>query len=189
MEGRGRMKNGAKVNAYYTRYPLSSLLIYNGVTILHYLLGGIGIILGYSFSWIGYPLGFLYLAFAFIQMYLIMPLAVCPNCVYYRLKDSLCISGLNVISQKVAKEGDIKDFPKRAEGRFCHNNLYMAAKIVPIVVMIPALILNFSFPLLVIFLAVVGLLLLRIFVIFPKIACVHCRAMNVCPNAKAMGFA
>ena len=81
----------------YTRYPFSSIVIYNGVTVLHYLFGGIGIIIGYNFSWIAYLLGSLYLAFAFAQMYVLMPLIVCPNCVYYRLKNSLCISGLNVI--------------------------------------------------------------------------------------------
>ena len=172
----------------YTRYPFSSIVIYNGVTVLHYLFGGIGIILGYNFSWIAYLLGSLYLGFAFAQMYVLMPLIVCPNCVYYRLKNSLCISGLNVISKRIAREGEIKDFPKRSEGLFCHNNLYMAAKVVPILAMIPALIVNFSFLLLAIFLTVVGLLLLRIFVVFPKIACVHCRAMNICPNAEAMGL-
>jgi len=172
----------------YSRYPLSSIVIYNGITVLHYLLGGVGIILGYNFSWSAYLLGSAYLIFAFIQMYLIMPLTVCPNCVYYRLQNSLCISGLNVISKKIARAGEIKDFPKRGEGLFCHNNLYMAAKIIPIIVMIPALILNFSILLLTFFLSVVGLMLFRVFVVFPKIACIHCRAMNVCPNAKAMGI-
>jgi len=37
----------------YTRYPITSLLICNGTTILHYLLGGFGIILGYNIPWIG----------------------------------------------------------------------------------------------------------------------------------------
>jgi hypothetical protein len=78
------------------------------------------------------------------QMYVIMPLTVCPNCVYYRMNDARCISGLNVISKRIAKEGDPKDLPKRGEGLFCHNNLYMAALVVPIIAMIPALILNFS---------------------------------------------
>ena len=93
-----------------------------------------------------------------------------------------------MISKRIAREGEIKEFPKRSEGLFCHNNLYMAAKVVPILAMIPALIFNFSLLLLAIFLTVVGLLLLRIFVVFPKIACVHCRAMNICPNAEAMGL-
>ncbi len=174
--------------ALYTRYPLSHVLTYNGATLLHFLLGGIGIMLGYSFSsWAGYAFGCLYLAFAFGEMYVMMPLTVCPNCVYYRIEDSRCISALNVISKKVAREGDRKDFPKRAEGLLCNNNLYMVALLAPILAMIPALILNFSFLLLAIFLAVVGLLLFRFFAIFTKIACVHCYAKYQCPQAGQMG--
>ena len=171
----------------YTRYPLSSVLSYNGATILHFLLGGIGITGGYRLSRASYLSGALYLAFSFIEMYVMMTLTVCPNCVYYRLKNSRCISGMNVISKKVAKEGTPKDLPKRGEGLFCNNNLYMAALAVPILAMIPALILNFSFLLLVIFLAVMGLLLFRFFVIFKRIACVHCRAKYSCPQAGSMG--
>ena len=171
----------------YTRYPLSSVLIYNGVTILHFLLGGVGIILGYKLSWMSYLFGVIYLAFAFIEMYVMMPLTVCPNCAYYRMKDSLCISGLNVVSKRVAREGNPQDFATRAEGLFCNNNLYMVALIGPIIAMIPALILDFSFLLLLVFLAVVGLLLFRFFVIFTRIACVHCYAKHKCPQAGGMG--
>jgi hypothetical protein len=172
----------------YSRYPLSSVLIYNGSTILHFLLGGVGIAFGYSFSpWAGYTFGILYLVFSSVEMYVIMPLTVCPNCVYYRAKDWLCVSGLNILSKKIAKEGDLKDFPRRAQGPFCPNNLYLASLIVPIVAMIPALIVNFSIVLLIIFLAVMGLLLFRFFIIFPKIACLHCRAKYECPQAGAMG--
>ncbi len=170
----------------YTRYPLSSILIYNGTTILHFLLSGIGIIVGYK-SLISYLFGVLYLAFAFIEMYVMMPLTVCPNCAYYRLEDSLCISGLNVVSKRIAKKGDPKDFAKRGEGLLCNNNLYMVALIAPILAMIPALIMNFSVLLLILFLAVVGLLLFRFFVIFSKIACIHCYAKFKCPQAGQMG--
>ena len=172
----------------YSRYPLSSVLIYNGSTILHFLLGGVGIALGYRFSpWAGYPFGVLYFVLSFVEMYVIMPLTVCPNCVYFRVKDSLCVSGLNLFSKKIAKQGDLKDFPGRAEGLFCPNNLYMASLIVPLPAMIAAMIVNFSVALLLIFLAVVGLLLFRFFIIFPKIACFHCRAKHECPQAGAMG--
>src|SRR5512147_424487 len=172
----------------YSRYPLSSVLIYNGSTILHFLLGGMGIVLGYDFSsWAGYTFGILYLVFSLVEMYVVMPLTVCPNCVYYRAKDSRCISGLNILSKKIAKEGDLKNFPKRAQGLFCPNNMYLASLIVPIVAMIPALIVNFSMVLLILFLAVLGLLLFRFFVIFPRIACLHCRAKYACPQATAMG--
>ena len=169
----------------YTRYPLSSILIYNGTTIIHYLLGGTGIILGYD-SWIGYLIGILYILFSFAEMYVHMPLKVCPNCVYYKLDNSLCISGLNIVSRKVAKEGNVKHFAGRAKGLFCPNNLYIASLVIPIIAMIPALILNFSVLVLAILVIVVGLLIFRFFVIFPKIACVHCRAKNICPQAQSM---
>ena len=175
-------KSDAKL---YTRYPLSSILTYNGTTIAHYLLGGTGIILGYN-SWIGYLLGSLYIVLSLAEMYVHMPLKVCPNCVYYKLDNSLCISGLNVVSRKVAKEGNVKAFPNRAKGPFCPNNLYIASLAIPIIAMIPALILDFSVLVLVILLIVVGLFLFRFFVIFAKIACVHCRAQNVCPQAQSM---
>ena len=171
----------------YKRYPTSSILTYNGTTILHFVLGGIGIFLGYD-SLIGYILGSIYLIFAFGEMYVRMPLKVCPNCVYYKLDNSICISGLNLVSRKIANEGNIKLFPNRAKGLFCSNNLYIAALVVPIIAIVPALIINFSFILLAILIALVGLLLFRFFVIFTKIACVHCRAKNICPQAKSMGF-
>jgi hypothetical protein len=172
----------------YSRYPWFSLFIYNGSTILHFLLGGAGIALGYRFSsWAGDTFGILYLVFSLVEMYVIMPLTVCPHCVYYRAEDWLCVSGLNILSRKIAKEGHLKDFRRRAQGVFCPNHLYLASLIVPIVAMIPALIVNFSVVLSIIFLAVVGLLLFRFFVIFSRIACLHCRAKYECPQAEAMG--
>lgn len=170
----------------YTRYPLSNILIYHGSTIGHYVVGGIGISLGYS-SWVGYLAGALYLIFSFVQMYVVMPLKVCPNCVYYRMKDSLCITGLNVVSKKFANEGSTKDFPKRAKGLFCANNVYIAALIIPIIAVIPALILDFSTTVLSLLFVLIVLLLFRFFVVFPKEACIHCAAKYICPQAEAMG--
>ncbi len=172
----------------FTKYPIKNVLIYNGTTILHYILGGIGIILGYNFTELAYLFGVLYLFFAFGQMYVLMPLIVCPNCVYYRLNNGRCTAALNIFSKKITKEGSAENFPNRGKGLFCHNNLYMAALLIPIIVIIPALVINFSLFLLAIFLEVIGLLLFRIFVVFQKIACVHCRAKKVCPNAQAMGL-
>lgn len=182
------MATEIKKTRTYTRYPLSGILIYNGSTALHYMLGGAGIMLGYS-SLAGYLVGSLYLAFAFVQMYVIMPLAVCPNCVYYRLNNSLCVSGLNVVSKRIAREGNLKDFSNRGQGILCHNNMYMAALFIPIIAIIPALIMDFAFPVLGILFAVIGLLLFRMFVVFPRVACVHCSAKHECPNARSMGLA
>jgi hypothetical protein len=164
------------------------MLVYNGTTVAHFVLGGLGIIYGYSFSWLGYLFGALYLAFAFVQMYILMPLKVCPNCVYYGMENSICISGMNIVSRRIAKKGDLKQFPNRSKGLFSHNNLYMASLMIPIVAIVPALVLNFSPLILALLIAIVGLLLFRIFFLFKRGACVYCAAKKQCPNAKSMGM-
>jgi hypothetical protein len=63
----------------------------------------------------------------------------------------------------------------------------MASLVVPIAAMIAGMIFNFSGLLLLVFLVVAGLLVFRFFVIFPKVACLHCKAKYVCPQAGAMG--
>ncbi len=141
----------------YSIYPLSSILIYNITTVLHYLLGGAGIILGYH-SWMGNVSGAMYILFAFSQMYVLMPLSVCTNCIYYRMDRSRCTSGMNLVSKKISREGSLKDFRKRADGLLCHNNMYVAALFLPIILMIPALVMDFSFMVLLIWFAVIGLL-------------------------------
>jgi hypothetical protein len=125
---------------------------------------------------------------SYFFLILINSLLVCPNCVYYRMGNSRCTSGMNLVSKKIAREGNVKDFPKRGEGVFCHNNPYIAALFLPIIAMIPALILDFSFIVLAIWFAVIGLLLFRFFVVFQKTACIHCAAKKECPNARAMGL-
>lgn len=172
----------------FTRYPLSSVFLYNGITVLHFLLGGAGIMVGYGFTpWAGYLFGSFYLIFSFAEMYIVMPLTVCKKCVYYKLEGALCISGLNVISKKISKEGDVENFPDRASGIFCLNNMYIASLALPILAIIPALFVNFSITLLVLFLILLTLMVFRFFVIFTKIACIHCRAKFICPQAGQMG--
>jgi 4-hydroxybenzoate polyprenyltransferase len=172
----------------YKRYPLANILIYNGSTVLHFLLGGVGIMLGYSLwkEW-AYGAGIIYLLFAFGEMYVLMPLVVCPKCVYYRLKDGVCISGLNVVSRKVARAGKGEDFGQRAQGVLSPNNLYMVSLVLPLLALIPALVINFSWMLLGVFAVILGLLLFRFFVIFPQLACLHCQAKYICPQAGMMG--
>jgi hypothetical protein len=170
----------------YTRYPISSVVIYNGTTALHYLLGSLGIALAYP-GWWGRALAGVYLAAAVVQMWLLMPLTVCPSCVYVRLEQALCISGLNVVTRRLGLEGEPAAFGDRARGAACHNTLYMGSLILPALAMLPGLALSFSWALVLVFGAVVGLLLYRFFVVFPKLACLHCRAKYVCPNAEPMG--
>ncbi|MFH1834270.1 MAG: hypothetical protein ABH877_04530 [bacterium] len=171
----------------YTRYPTRSVVLYDGLTVVHFLLGGSALLFGYPWR-IGIPLGAAYVLFAFLEMFLLMPLTVCPSCVYYRIEGSLCISGMNRWSRRIARQREASRFEERASGPFCPNNLYLIALVFPIVAVIPALALRFSLPVLVALLMLVALLLFRFFVVFPRIACVHCRAKSVCPNARSMGL-
>ncbi len=172
----------------YKSYPRTSVLLYNGTTDAHFLLGGLGLLIGYGWTWYAWALGIGYMVVAFLQMYVMMPLVVCPSCVYYRLEDGSCVSGLNRVSRRIAREGDVEDFPKRAGGPLSHNKFYMGSLIFPIVALLPALALNFSWFLLVLWAAVLGLMLFRVFYVFRKVACVHCMAKRRCPNAKSMGL-
>jgi len=181
-------KNGSERDKLFKRYPISSIVLYDGVTILHYVLGGFGITLAYSFFDYSYIFGAVYLAFALFQMYVWMPLLVCPSCVYHRMEDGRCISGLNRLSKRSAEEKPLEEFENRAKGILSPNNLYMAALIIPIIAIIPGLIIDFDLLVLGLLIAVVLLMLFRIFVIFPKIACVHCMARYRCPNARSMGL-
>lgn len=181
------MAEKIKKNTLYTKYPLSSVVLYNGSTILHFLLGGAGIYLSFS-SWAGPLLAVIYLVFAFVQMYLIMPLTVCSRCPYYKLENGRCISALNLLSRRITTPGLPHDFLRRAKGPLCHNYQYLAALIVPVPLMLLGLVLNFSVALLVILGVVVLLLVERFLFLFPKVACIHCVAKHKCPNAAQMGL-
>jgi len=171
----------------YTRYPVWSVALYDGLTSGHFLLGGVALFFAYPLP-IGLPLSVAYVLFAFVEMFVLMPLVVCPSCVYYRLEGSLCISGMNRWSRRIARPRDASRFGERAIGLLCANNLYLTALAFPIVAVIPGLAVSFSWWVLAALLALIALLVFRFLVVFTHVACVHCRAKNVCPNARSMGL-
>ena len=175
-------------NKVYHRYPLKSVFVYNFFTVLHYIIGFTGILFAFNFSAVGKIISTVYLCFSFIQMYILMPIMVCPDCVYTKKPDMLCISGLNILAKKISSTGDINKFENRSNGILCHNNLYLFAKVLPLLIILPYLFINFSLTLLIIFIVIIGLILFRVFYIFQKIACAHCLAKNICPNAISMGI-
>jgi hypothetical protein len=173
----------------YRRYPAVNIAIYTGATLAHYGLGAAGVLIGYDrWSVLAWVVGLGYLLFALGQMYVLMPLVVCPGCAYRRLEGARCVSAMNVVSARLAPLAETDAFPLRAKGAFCHNNLYMASLIAPLVLIAPALVIAFSWALVGIFAAVAVLLVLRMFVIFPRVACGHCVERGRCPNAQAMGI-
>lgn len=179
------MKSKAEL---YNRYPLLNIIIYNGTTLLHFIIGGM--ILFYTkHFWgnLGITFGLLYIFLSLFDMYVMMPLQVCKNCVYFSLENGLCISGMNILAKKIAKKGSTSDFSNRAKGPFCPNHLYIASLIFPIVCGIPILIFNFSILLLTLVIFLFLLLSIRFVFIIPKLACVHCLSKFICPQAGQMG--
>jgi hypothetical protein len=172
----------------YNRYPVTSVLIYNGTTILHFALGGLLLQqLDLLRAHLGAVVALLYVVLSLIDMYIVMPLAVCRNCVYPRIENGRCISGLSVIVARLLKKRNASDFQKRAIGLFCPNNFYIASLVFPVLCGIPLLVLKFSGMLLLLETALILLLITRFFSIIPVMACLHCRSKFVCPQAGQMG--
>jgi len=172
----------------YNRYPLSSVFIYNASTVLHFTVGGLLLCATNKFFGIwGIAIGLIYILFAHFEMYIMMPLQVCKNCAYFMLDGGLCISGLNMIAKKIARLGNPSDFPKRAEGFLCPNNIYILNLVLPILCGIPILIFSFSYFLLSLEIFLFSLLAARFVFIIPTLACMHCLSKFVCPQAGQMG--
>lgn len=129
----------------YRIYPVRSVALYNVVTLLHFGLGAAGILIAYG-RWpaLGWMLALLYLAIARGQMYVMMPLVVCPSCVYRTMSRARCVSALNIVSAGMRRSGPPADFARRAEGALCHNNLYLGSLIAPVPLILIGLMINFS---------------------------------------------
>jgi len=170
------------------RYGLASVLFYHCLTLAHYSLGAAVIIVAYGDGPIlAWPLALAYFSFALVQFYALMPLCVCPGCVYRSVPGSRCIAGLNVVSAKLRPPaGEVAEFEERAQGVLCHNTLYVAALVAPLVLVVPALVLAFSWAVVALALAIAALIAVRVEVVFRLLGCPRCLARRWCPNARAM---
>lgn len=175
----------------HRRYPLRDVALYNGVTLLHFGLATLGLLVAYD-RWpvLAWVLAIVYLLVALGQMYVVMPLVVCTACVYATMPGSRCVSGMNLIAARLGRRAPPEEFEaRRTKGVLSHNKLYMGSLIAPIPLLAIGLVFNFSALALAALLAVAALLSFRILVVFKRVACPHCAAKGRCPNAKAMGIA
>ena len=106
----------------YNVYPLTSVLLYNGVTVVHFGLGALGLLISYrtwpSAAWV---LSGAYLLFALTQMYVLMPLKVCPSCAYRRMDGARCVSALNLVSARFSAPRDDVGVKQVPLGGFEHQ--------------------------------------------------------------------
>ena len=130
----------------FRRYPLWRVLCLNGLTVAHYLLGCAAILLAYrSYPLVGWPCGLAYLVFATVQLYVLMPLVVCPGCVYRSVRGGRCPSDLNLLSARLcAPSPSALEFQERSHGALCQSSLCLWAWVVPVPLALPGLVVSFS---------------------------------------------
>jgi len=174
----------------HRRYPVRDVALYNGVTLLHFGVAALGLLVAFDrWPMLAAVLAIAYLVIALGQMYVVMPLVVCPACVYATMPGSRCVSGMNLVAARLGRTAPAEEFEaRRTKGALSHNKLYMGSMIAPIPLLAVGLIVNFSPLALATLLTVAALLAFRILVVFKRRACPHCAAKGRCPNARAMGI-
>jgi hypothetical protein len=167
----------------FRRYPLWRVLCLNGLTVAHYFLGCAAILLAYrSYPVLGWPLGLGYLVFAFVQLYVLMPLVVCPGCVYRSVRDGRCPSGLNLISARLCPpSASAIEFRQRTHGALCQSSLCLWSWVLPVPLALPGLALSFSWLAATLTATVAALAVIRLALVTKRAVCSHCLARRWCP--------
>jgi hypothetical protein len=170
----------------FTSYPRSHVLIYNASLILHFFLAAYAIVVGYDFFWFKYLFGLFYLLFAFIHAYVILPLAICPHCPYFTLENACCVSGLNIVSVMITTKGSGKNFKTRAQSFSSYDSVFWLSILLPLPLVLPAFIINFSIKLLIACMLLLASIAFRLFYLIPNISCAHCKAKTKCSHYRKM---
>lgn len=136
------------------------------------------IALGTVAAWLFDPIiGWSYLAFSTIMVFIVLRKLVCTNCYYY---DRLCPIGWGKLSALLFKKGDIRNF-ERCLGLKLAPLTYGLLSIIPLFLITASLVTEFS----VFKLAILLVLLLISFYSGSagrKKACINCRMRLICPG-------
>jgi hypothetical protein len=167
------------------RFPLWQVGALNGLTAAQYLVGCAAIVLAYRrFPIVGLPVGLAYLVFAVAQHYVLMPLTVCPGCVYRAVRDGRCPSGLNVVSALLCEgSATAGEFQQRTRGALCSSWLAQASWLAPLPLVVPGLVLFFSATAALLAALVAVLALVRRLVVRTAV-CPRCLARRWCPEGR-----
>jgi hypothetical protein len=167
----------------FRRYPLWRVLSLNGLTVVHYAAGCAAVLVAYrSHPLIAWPIAIAYLVFAMVQFYVLMPLVVCPGCVYRTIQGGRCASGLNLISARFCPpSAGATEFRERTHGPTCQSSLNLLSWVLPIPLALPGLAVSWSATAAVLTAAVVALAAARLAVVTRHALCSHCLAQRWCP--------
>jgi hypothetical protein len=183
----GATVDEARGSRSFRRYPLWRVLCLNGLTLGQYVVGCAAILVAYrGYPILGWPIGLAYLVFAVVQLYVLMPLVVCPGCVYRTVRDGRCASGLNLVSARLCPpSAGASGFEERAHGALCQSSLCLWSWVLPVPLALPALAVSFSWLGLTLTAAVAVLAVIRLAVVERLVVCSHCLARRWCPVARA----
>ena len=121
-----------------------------------------------------------------MQLYVLMPLVVCPACVYRSIRDGRCASGLNLVSARLCPPtAHAGAFAERTQGALCQSSLCFWSWVAPVPLAVPGLAVSFSWLALTLTAAVVVLTVIRLTVVMRLAVCPHCLARRWCPMARA----
>jgi len=159
----------------------------NALTLGHYVVGCAAVLAAYrSYPVLGWPIGLAYLVFAVVQFYVLMPVIVCPGCVYRTMRAARCASGLNLISARLSPRATPPGgFEERNKGALCQDSLCLWSWILPVPLAVPGLILSFSWPALALTATVAVLATVRLVFVERLAVCPHCLARRWCPVVRA----
>ena len=171
----------------FRRYPLWMVLSLNGLTLVQYAVGCAAIALSYrSYPIVGWPVAVAYVVYAVMQLYVLMPLVVCPACVYSSIRNGRCANGLNLISVRFSPSPvPGPGFEERTRGALCQSSLCLLSLVLPVPLAVPGLVVSFSWMGLALTLAVGALAGVRLAYIAPRAVCSHCLARRWCPAARS----
>jgi hypothetical protein len=154
---------------------------------VHYVTGTAAILFAYwRFPFLGWPVALAYFAFAVVQLYVLMPLIVCPSCVYRTIEDGRCASGLNLLSARFCPPSTPPvGFEGHVHGALCQSSLCLWSWVSPMPLVIPGLLISFSWIGLALIVCFAVLTTLRLTAVVRRAVCPHCLARRWCPVARA----
>lgn len=169
------------------RYPLWSVIGLNLLTAVHFAVGCGAIILAWhTVPLVAWPVGIAYLVFAAVQAFVLMPLVVCPGCVYRTVAGARCPSGLNLVSARLGPPaGDTAEFRRRSSGPLCQTSLSLCSWGFPPLMALAGLAVHLSWPAAVLAAALAASLALRV-LLGRASGCTHCLSRRWCPVARIM---
>ena len=153
-------------------YPPAQAIFGNVVMIIWIALGAIA-------CWFFFPLlGFIYLIFALVMVFVVLRKLVCPNCYYH---GKCCHIGWGKLSSLLFKKGNIEDFPNSI-GLKSAPLTYGLLTLIPLILVIISIFQEFLISKVII---LVILLAISFYsgTVGRKKACVVCKMRLICPGA------